>query len=168
MITAQQGARTSPARKIVSITLTNNLGADVKGRSRTFARSPHLDHAAARDIGFRCVWIDRGDRAHAYARLLTPDATLATLASVPPLFASRSAGNRRLAFGDNDDGAYTRNLHRLTKPSRSATLHSDAVMEARRELAACFVPRGAARLSMKAVCNHFFGRRAGARRSSSS
>ncbi len=47
--------------------------------------SPHLDHAAAREIGFRCVWIDRGTGR----RLLpgyTPDAILATLDQVPALF----------------------------------------------------------------------------------
>jgi 2-haloacid dehalogenase len=49
--------------------------------------SPHLDHAAARDIGFRCVWIDRGT-----GRTLLPDyrphAILATLDQVPGLFDS--------------------------------------------------------------------------------
>jgi 2-haloacid dehalogenase len=47
--------------------------------------SPHLDHAAARDVGFRCVWIDRGTGR----KLLpdyTPDAILPTLDRVPQLF----------------------------------------------------------------------------------
>lgn len=48
--------------------------------------SPHLDHAAARELGFRCVWIDRGTGR----KLLPdykPDATLPRLDGVPPLFA---------------------------------------------------------------------------------
>jgi 2-haloacid dehalogenase len=48
--------------------------------------SPHLDHAAARDIGFRCVWIDRGT-GRTLLPDYTPDATLATLDQVPALFA---------------------------------------------------------------------------------
>jgi 2-haloacid dehalogenase len=47
--------------------------------------SPHLDLAAARDIGFRCIWIDR-----ATARLplndYTPDAIFPRLDRVPVLF----------------------------------------------------------------------------------
>ncbi|MEI5999435.1 haloacid dehalogenase type II [Paraburkholderia bengalensis] len=49
--------------------------------------SPHLDHAAARDIGFRCVWIDRGT-GRTLLPDYTPDATLSTLDQVPPLFAA--------------------------------------------------------------------------------
>jgi len=48
--------------------------------------SPHLDHAAARDMGFRCIWIDRGSGR----RLLPdyrPDEILPGLDTVPPLFA---------------------------------------------------------------------------------
>ncbi len=48
--------------------------------------SPHLDHAAARDIGFRCIWIDR-DTGRKLLPDYTPDATLKTLDEVPPLFA---------------------------------------------------------------------------------
>ncbi|MFZ6649639.1 haloacid dehalogenase type II [Undibacterium sp. TJN25] len=47
--------------------------------------SPHLDLQAARDIGFRCVWIDRGT-----ARIplpdYTPDAILSRLDRAPVLF----------------------------------------------------------------------------------
>ena len=51
--------------------------------------SPHLDLAAARDIGFRCVWIDRGTGRKPLPDY-TPDATVATLDRVPDLF--RDAG----------------------------------------------------------------------------
>ncbi len=49
--------------------------------------SPHLDHAAARDMGFRCVWVDRGTGR----KLLPdyrPDATVASLDQVPALLRS--------------------------------------------------------------------------------
>ena len=48
--------------------------------------SPQLDLAAARDIGFRCVWIDRGTGRKAPSDY-TPDAVLPTLEGVPRLFA---------------------------------------------------------------------------------
>ena len=47
--------------------------------------SPHLDLAAARDMGFRCVWIDRGTGRKPLADY-TPDATLSALDQVPALF----------------------------------------------------------------------------------
>ena len=50
--------------------------------------------------------------------------------------------------------AHTLSTTTVTRPSRSATLDSDAVMEARRELAACF--QLAARHGFEeGVCNHF-------------
>ncbi|NWE30424.1 HAD family hydrolase [Pseudomonas gingeri] len=49
--------------------------------------SPHLDHAAARDMGFRCVWIDRGTRRRLLADY-TPDAILPDLAGLEALFTS--------------------------------------------------------------------------------
>lgn len=48
--------------------------------------SPHLDHAAARELGFRCIWVDRGTGR----KLLPdyrPDVTVPRLDVVPPLFA---------------------------------------------------------------------------------
>ncbi|HWT96902.1 MAG TPA: haloacid dehalogenase type II [Terriglobales bacterium] len=48
--------------------------------------SPHLDHVAARELGFRCVWVDRGSGR----KLLPdyrPDAIVPRLDVVPPLFA---------------------------------------------------------------------------------
>jgi 2-haloacid dehalogenase len=49
--------------------------------------SPHLDLAAARDIGFRCIWIDRGTGRRPLADY-TPNRIFSTLDQVPALFAS--------------------------------------------------------------------------------
>ena len=85
VITAQQAGAYKPDRRLF------DYAHEQLGVSRDdvvhICASPHLDHAAARDVGFRCVWIDRGTGR----KLLpdyTPDATLATLDKVPPLFAS--------------------------------------------------------------------------------
>lgn len=48
--------------------------------------SPHLDHAAARALGFRCIWIDRGTGRQLLPDY-KPDVTLPRLDLVPPLFA---------------------------------------------------------------------------------
>lgn len=85
VITAQQAGAYKPARRLFDHA-HEALGVS-KNEVVHICASPHLDHAAARDIGFRCVWIDRGTGR----RLLpdyTPDATLARLDEVPPLFAS--------------------------------------------------------------------------------
>lgn len=49
--------------------------------------SPHLDLAAARDIGFRCIWIDRGTGRRPLADY-RPNWIFSTLDQVPALFAS--------------------------------------------------------------------------------
>jgi 2-haloacid dehalogenase len=48
--------------------------------------SPHLDLVAARALGFRCIWIDRGTGRQPLPDY-TSDATLPRLDKVPPLFA---------------------------------------------------------------------------------
>ena len=48
--------------------------------------SPHLDLVAARDLGFRCIWIDRGTGREAPPDY-TPDAVMPRLDGVPRLFA---------------------------------------------------------------------------------
>jgi 2-haloacid dehalogenase len=48
--------------------------------------SPHLDLAAARDMGFRCIWIDRGTGREPLPDY-TPDLTFTTLDKVPAHFA---------------------------------------------------------------------------------
>ena len=85
VITAQQAEAYKPARRLFDYA---HEQLDVsKDDVVHICASPHLDHAAARDIGFRCVWIDRGTGR----KLLpdyTPDATLHTLDEVPELFAT--------------------------------------------------------------------------------
>lgn len=49
--------------------------------------SPTLDHTAARDMHFRCVWIDRGTGRQLLPDY-QPDAILSTLDQVVPLFES--------------------------------------------------------------------------------
>ncbi len=49
--------------------------------------SPHLDLAAARDIGFRCIWINRGTGRKPLPDY-TPDAEFPTLDRVPEHFRS--------------------------------------------------------------------------------
>ena len=49
--------------------------------------SPHLDLAAARDLGFRCVWINRGTAREPLPDYV-PDAELPTLAPLPALLAA--------------------------------------------------------------------------------
>ena len=47
--------------------------------------SPHLDHAAAREIGFRCIWIDRGTGRTMLPDYI-PDATVPSLDKVLDVF----------------------------------------------------------------------------------
>ncbi|MFM0666431.1 haloacid dehalogenase type II [Paraburkholderia sediminicola] len=85
VVTAQQAGAYKPARRLFEY--AHELLDVSKDDVVHICASPHLDHAAARDIGFRCVWIDRGTGR----KLLpdyTPDATLKTLDEVPELFAT--------------------------------------------------------------------------------
>ncbi|MFM0169365.1 haloacid dehalogenase type II [Paraburkholderia sediminicola] len=85
VVTAQQAGAYKPARRLFEY--AHELLDVSKDDVVHICASPHLDHAAARDIGFRCVWIDRGTGR----KLLpdyTPDATLKTLDEVPALFAT--------------------------------------------------------------------------------
>jgi 2-haloacid dehalogenase len=85
VITAQQANAYKPARKLFDYA-HEQLGV-TKNDVVHICASPHLDHAAARDIGFRCVWIDRST-GRTLLPDYTPDATLATLDQVPALFTS--------------------------------------------------------------------------------
>jgi 2-haloacid dehalogenase len=49
--------------------------------------SPHLDLAAARDLGFRCIWIDRGTGRKPLPDYV-PNAVFPTLDRVPPFLRS--------------------------------------------------------------------------------
>ena len=84
VITAQQAGAYKPARRLFDYA-HEQLGV-TKDDVVHICASPHLDHAAARDMGFRCVWIDRGTGRGVLPNY-TPDATLATLDRVPALFA---------------------------------------------------------------------------------
>jgi 2-haloacid dehalogenase len=85
VITAQQAGAYKPARRLFDYA---HQQLDVtKDDVVHICASPHLDHAAARDIGFRCVWIDRGT-GRTLLPDYTPNATLTTLDQVPTLFTS--------------------------------------------------------------------------------
>lgn len=83
VITAEQAGAYKPSPQIFAHA-RRALGVD-KGEIVHICASPRLDLVAARDIGFRCIWIDRGTGRTAppdYA----PDAVLPSLAGVPALF----------------------------------------------------------------------------------
>ncbi|UVA80171.1 haloacid dehalogenase type II [Pandoraea commovens] len=82
VITAQQAAAYKPNRRLFDYA-HQQLGV-TKDDVVHICASPHLDHAAARDIGFRCVWVDRGTGRRPLPDY-TPDATIATLDTVVPL-----------------------------------------------------------------------------------
>jgi 2-haloacid dehalogenase len=83
VVTAQQAGAYKPSRKIFDYAF-DSLGV-TKDDVVHICASPHLDHAAAREVGFRCVWIDRGT-GRTVLPDYTPDATLPTLDQVPVLF----------------------------------------------------------------------------------
>jgi 2-haloacid dehalogenase len=83
VITAEQAGAYKPSRRIFEHAHAA-LGVGVDDIVHICA-SPHLDHAAARDMHFRCVWIDRGTGRQPLPDY-TPDATVATLDGVPELF----------------------------------------------------------------------------------
>lgn len=85
VITAQQAGAYKPDRRLFDHA-HQQLGVSLDQVVHICA-SPHLDHAAARDMGFRCVWIDRGTGRQLLADY-TPDAILPTLDGVPGLFKS--------------------------------------------------------------------------------
>jgi 2-haloacid dehalogenase len=58
IITAEQAEVYKPSRAIFEHAY-RELGV-TKDAIVHICASPHLDHAAARAIGFRCIWIDRG------------------------------------------------------------------------------------------------------------
>lgn len=83
VITAQQAGAYKPTREIFAHAHAA-LGVK-KDEVVHVCASPHLDLVAARDIGFRCVWIDRGTARRPLPDY-TPDAILSRLDRVPALF----------------------------------------------------------------------------------
>jgi len=83
VITAQQAGAYKPTRQIFAHA---HQALDVSKEDVVhICASPHLDLVAARDIGFRCVWIDRGTARRPLPDY-TPDAILPRLDRVPVLF----------------------------------------------------------------------------------
>lgn len=85
VITAQQAGAYKPDPQLF------NYAHQQLGVSREqivhICASPTLDHTAARDMDFRCVWIDRGTGRQLLPDY-RPDAILNTLDQVVPLFTS--------------------------------------------------------------------------------
>jgi 2-haloacid dehalogenase len=83
VVSAEQAQAYKPSRQ------TFEFAHDAIGASQDdivhICASPHLDLAAARDMGFRCIWIDRGTGRKPLSDY-TPDEILPTLDRVPPLF----------------------------------------------------------------------------------
>jgi 2-haloacid dehalogenase len=85
VITAQQAQAYKPSRRIFEHAW-HTIGV-AKENVVHICASPHLDLVAARDLDFRCIWIDRATGRQAPADY-NPDATLPGLDHVPPIFAS--------------------------------------------------------------------------------
>jgi len=83
VITAQQAQAYKPSPVIFAHAHTA-LGVKKEDVVHICA-SPHLDLAAARDIGFRCVWIDRGTGRRPLPDY-TPDEVFQNLTQVPTRF----------------------------------------------------------------------------------
>jgi len=83
VISAEQARAYKPARQIFEYAYAQ-LGTERKSVLHICA-SPHLDLQAARDIGFRCIWIDRNTGRRSLDDY-TPDAILPKLDRVPVLF----------------------------------------------------------------------------------
>jgi 2-haloacid dehalogenase len=85
VITAQQAEAYKPSKQIFEHAY-RSLGVGVEQVLHICA-SPHLDLTAARDIGFRCIWIDRGTGRRPLLDY-TPNARFPTLDRVPPYLKS--------------------------------------------------------------------------------
>lgn len=83
VISAQQAQAYKPTRQIFEHA-HNALGVS-KDQVVHICASPHLDLQAAREIDFRCIWIDR-DTVRRPLPDYTPDAILSKLDRVPVLF----------------------------------------------------------------------------------
>ncbi|UZE14000.1 haloacid dehalogenase type II [Pseudomonas sp. B21-053] len=85
VITAQQAGAYKPNPRLFDYA-HEQLGVR-RDRVVHICASPMLDHTAARDMQFRCVWIDRGTGRQLLPDY-RPDAILSTLDQVVPLFTS--------------------------------------------------------------------------------
>lgn len=87
VVTAQQAQSYKPTRQIFAHA-HQALGV-TKDDVIHICASPHLDLAAARDVGFRCIWIDRGTGRKPLPDY-TPDRVFDRLDRVPAYFSSVS------------------------------------------------------------------------------
>jgi 2-haloacid dehalogenase len=85
VITAQQAQAYKPAREIFEHA-HRSLGIGI-AQVLHICASPHLDLAAARDMGFRAIWIDRGTGRKPLDDY-TPNAVFPALDAVPPYLRS--------------------------------------------------------------------------------
>jgi 2-haloacid dehalogenase len=85
VITAQQAGAYKPNPRLFDYA-HEQLGVS-RDQVVHICASPMLDHTAARDMQFRCVWIDRGTGRQLLPDY-RPDAILSTLDQVVPLFES--------------------------------------------------------------------------------
>lgn len=84
-VTAEQAGAYKPDHRLFEYAW-QQLGVN-KADTCHICASPLLDHTVARDLGFRCIWIDRGTGRKPlddYA----PDLTLPSLARIPEIFRS--------------------------------------------------------------------------------
>jgi 2-haloacid dehalogenase len=85
VVTAQQAQAYKPSRRIFEHAHRSlGIGLD---QVLHICASPHLDLAAARDMGFRCIWIDRGTGRKPLNNY-APNAAFQTLDEVPPYLKS--------------------------------------------------------------------------------
>lgn len=85
VVTAQQAGAYKPSPRMFE-QAHDKIGVS-KDRLVHICASPHLDLAAARDMGFRCIWIDRGT-ARKPLPDYRPDAVLPDLAGLRQTFAT--------------------------------------------------------------------------------
>jgi 2-haloacid dehalogenase len=85
VVTAEQAGAYKPSRQIFEH--AHRALQVTKDDIVHVCASPHLDLVAARDLGFRCIWIDRGTGRKPPPDYV-PNAVLPTLDRVPDLFAS--------------------------------------------------------------------------------
>ncbi|OCR26067.1 hydrolase [Pseudomonas syringae] len=85
VITAQQAGAYKPDRRLFDYA-HRELGVTLDQVLHICA-SPQLDHPVARDMGFRCVWVDRGTGRQLLPDY-QPDATVQTLDQIPSLLSS--------------------------------------------------------------------------------
>ncbi len=83
VITAEQAQAYKPTRQIFEHA-HKALGV-TKDETVHICASPHLDHAAARDLGFRCIWVDRGTGRQPLPDY-APNKVVSTLDQVPEFF----------------------------------------------------------------------------------